>query len=76
MTHCKKHILWFTEGCESVYLDSVLYFSDVAASQHMNRKNSTNLESHASKFGITAQWYFFTISHGNNPRDAVGGTTK
>jgi hypothetical protein len=42
----------------------------------MNRKNSSNLESHDSKFGITAQWHFITTNHGNNPCDAVGGTTK
>jgi hypothetical protein len=56
-------------------IKNILYFSNVAASQHRNKKNSTNLVNHDSKFGITAEWHFFTTSHGSSPCYAVGGTT-
>ena len=48
-------------------------FSDGTASQY---KNLTNLAHHSVDIGITAEWVFFSTSHGNSPCDGIGGTVK
>ncbi|KAJ8884060.1 hypothetical protein PR048_015917 [Dryococelus australis] len=41
------------------------YFSDCSSAQYKNFKNFLNLCHHKKDFGITADWNFFTTSHGN-----------
>ena len=58
-------------------LKKVIYFSDGCAGQYKNRYNFMNLAYHKYDFdGIIAEWHFFATSHGKNPCDGVGGTTK
>lgn len=58
-------------------LRKVIYFSDGCAGQYKNRFNFINLAHHEFDFdGIIAEWHFFATSHGKNPCDGVGGTTK
>src|SRR5215469_9240319 len=51
-------------------------FSDGAISQYKNFKNFTNLCLHEEDFGITAEWNFFSTSHGKGSCDGLGGTIK
>ena len=58
-------------------LKKVIYYSDGCAGQYKNRFNFMNLAYHEYDFdGIIAEWHFFATSHGKNPCDGVGGTTK
>ena len=54
----------------------MIYFSDGAVSQYKNFKNFTNLCFHEEDFGITAEWHFFSTSHGKGACDGLGGTIK
>ena len=58
-------------------LKKVIYFSDGCAGQYKNRFNFLNLAYHEFDFdGIIAVWHFFATSHGKNPCDGIGGTSK
>lgn len=57
-------------------VNKIIHFTDGAASQNKNYKNFLNLADHKNDFGISAEWYFFTTSHGKGPCDGIGGTLK
>ena len=75
--HCyQRHLIAFLQA-NLPYLHHIVYFSDGAASQYKNRKNFSNLISHADDFlAVTAEWHFFATSHGKGPCDGVGGSVK
>lgn len=52
------------------------YFTDGAGGQFKNRKNFYNLLLHKKEFGLTADWHFFTTSHGKGAVDGIGGSLK
>ena len=51
----KNLITFLKKQCSTT--DKVIYFSDGAASQCINRKNLINLCHHQADFGIKAEWY-------------------
>ena len=52
------------------------YFSNGCGGQYKNVKNFINPCNHQNDFGVLAEWYFFTTSHGKGPSDGIGGTIK
>ena len=54
-------------------ITNINYFSD---GQYKNHKNFTNFFHHIDVFHISAEWYFFVTSHGNNACDSIGVTIK
>ena len=61
---------------EQFPVSQVIYFSDGAASQYKNRKNSVNRAYHEEYCGFSAEWHFSSTSHGKGPCYGVGGTVK
>ncbi|KAJ8029098.1 hypothetical protein HOLleu_28419 [Holothuria leucospilota] len=57
-------------------LKKIIYVSDGCAAQYKNFKNLINLCSHQKDFGLSAEWHFFSTSHGKSPCDGIGGTVK
>ena len=52
------------------------YFSDGASAQYKNRKKILNLCFHEEDFCVSTKWHFFETSHGKDPYDGIGGTTR
>ena len=53
---------------------NIVYFSDGAASQDINRKKFLNLCHHKDDFRVKAEWHFSATSHGKGACDGLGGT--
>jgi hypothetical protein len=49
-----------------------MYFSDGSAAQYKNKKKVINIY-HKQDLGLSAEWHFFTISHGNGLADGMRG---
>jgi hypothetical protein len=49
---------------------------DGAAFHYKNKKNSINVYSRETDFGMEAEWHFFAISHGKGPCNGVGSSIK
>ena len=58
------------------FIQAVEYFSDGCAGQYKNFKNLLNLTYHLTDFGLSANWNFFTTSHGKSACDGIGGAIK
>jgi hypothetical protein len=52
-----------------------MHFSDGNAAQYKNRKEIINIY-HEQDFGLSAEWHFFTTSHGKGPASGIGGAVK
>jgi hypothetical protein len=52
-----------------------MYVSDGSATQYKKRTKCINIY-HDQDFGLSAEWHFFTTSHGKGQADGIEGTVK
>ena len=74
--YCFQHNFIKFLKCHFPTPKHIYYFSDGCAAQYKNRKNFINVSYHQEDFDVTAEWHFFTTSHGKGPCDGVAGTVK
>ena len=57
-------------------ISKIVYLSDGCGAQYKNYENFVNLHCHKNDFGISAEWVFFTTSHGKSLCDGIDSTAK